>query len=541
MQRTGSIRWRLALALVATSVAPLLFAILVAKSMVQQTADRFYLPEIGMRLDQSLSLYQELADTVKQSLRNAADAIAANERLRHAVENNDTAAVRRELLAALRQYPTVAELTVQGSDDEIMARVDRGLAVDEAKEKRLDVVRHLSANGTEGPQLSLVFAVGRTRFDEQESMANFLQAYRRIEQRRLQDELAYLKAFAVLMGLTALIALGLGLALSGNVTRRLSQLATATRRVALGDLNAQVVDRSKDEIGALARAFNRMVREVESSRARIEYLQRIGAWQEMARRLAHEIKNPLTPIQLAVQEIQQRCPRSDPAFSKLVDTTREIVEDEVGTLRRLVTEFSNFARLPQAQLQLADLCDFLRLQQRKFESADDDDGLLDPGAAPSALVRQLKLQLELPPGAAMAHFDAQMLGRTLVNLIQNAAQAIAAHHPTDGKIVIRLSRDEDYWTIDVDDNGPGIPNILRSSVFDPYVTTKATGTGLGLAIAKKIVVEHGGTILALTNDWGGARLRLTIPVAGTAAAEMALKATVYESSSAGNSSLESSA
>jgi nitrogen fixation/metabolism regulation signal transduction histidine kinase len=529
MQRPGSIRWRLALALVATSVVPLLFAILVAKSMVRQTADRFYLPEIGMRLDQSLGLYQELADALKLSMRNAADAVAARQKLRRAVEAGDRDSMRRELALAIAQYPALVELTIHDADDEILAHVDRGVPVDDSKEKRLDVNRELTEKGDLGSSLALVFAVNRARFDEQESMGNFLQAYRRIEQRRSQDELAYLKAFAVLMGLTAIIALGLGLILAGKVIRRLGQLAAATRQVALGDLNARVIDRSQDEIGALARAFNRMVSEVETSRARIEYLQRIGAWQEMARRLAHEIKNPLTPIQLAVQEIQQRCPLDDPAFRKLVDTTREIVEDEVGTLRRLVSEFSNFARLPQAQLELSDLCEFLKAQQRRLQSVDDEELASETRSRVAAVSPQAKIDLELPKGPALAHLDTQMLGRALVNLVRNALQAMAAHNESNARVLIHLSRDDDYWLIDVDDNGPGIPESLRASIFDPYVTTKESGTGLGLAIAKKIVIEHGGTIAASTNAWGGARLRMTIPVAGTAAATTAVKATLYDS------------
>jgi nitrogen fixation/metabolism regulation signal transduction histidine kinase len=506
---------------------PLLFAIFVAKSMVRQTADRFYLPEIGIRLDQSLGLYQELADAVKLSMRNAADAVAARQRLRRAVEVGDREVMRNELTTALGQYPALAELTVRNTDDEVLVHVDRGLPVDESREKRLDVTRELSDKGDLGPSLALVFAVNRARFDEQENTGNFLQAYRRIEQRRSQDELAYLKAFAVLMGLTALIALGLGLTLAGNVIRRLRQLAVATRQVALGDLNARVLDKSHDEIGALARAFNRMVSEVETSRARIEYLQRIGAWQEMARRLAHEIKNPLTPIQLAVQEIQQRCPADDPAFRKLVDTTREIVEDEVGTLRRLVSEFSNFARLPQAQLEPSDLGEFLKSQQRRLLTLDDEDTTAE-GVARASSPPAAGIELELPEGQALAHLDMQMLGRALVNLVRNAFQALAAHSGQSPRVLIRLTRDEEYWLIDVDDNGPGIPEAMRSTIFDPYVTTKSSGTGLGLAIAKKIIIEHGGAITASTNPWGGARLRMSLPVAGTAAAASALKATLND-------------
>jgi len=233
-----------------------------------------------------------------------------------------------------------------------------------------------------------------------------------------------------------------------------------------------------------------------------------------------------------VQEVQQRCPDTDPAYRKLVDTTREIVEDEVGTLRRLVTEFSSFARLPQAQLEQSDLRDFLQSLQRRFEAYDEEDGALDTVAARLSPVGNLKVTLELPDKPALSHLDAQMLGRALLNLVRNAMQATLAKGQGEGRVVIRLTQDDDYWVIDVDDNGPGIPPSIRDSVFDPYVTTKTDGTGLGLAITKKIVVEHGGTISAETSPMGGARLEVRLPVAGTAAAAMALEAASEVSSPA---------
>jgi signal transduction histidine kinase len=139
-------------------------------------------------------------------------------------------------------------------------------------------------------------------------------------------------------------------------------------------------------------------------------------------------------------------------------------------------------------------------------------------------VGNLKVTLELPERPALAHLDNQMLGRALLNLVRNAMQATLTSGQSDARVLIRLTRDDDYWVIDVDDNGPGIPPSMRDSVFDPYVTTKSDGTGLGLAITKKIVVEHGGTIAAESSSLGGARLEVRLPVAGTAAAAIALEA-----------------
>jgi nitrogen fixation/metabolism regulation signal transduction histidine kinase len=261
-----------------------------------------------------------------------------------------------------------------------------------------------------------------------------------------------------------------------------------------------------DEISALARAFNRMLAEVEQSRARIEYLQRISAWQEMARRLAHEIKNPLTPIQLAVQEIHRRYEGGRPEYKKLLDTTLEVVEDEVGTLRRLVGEFSDFARLPHAELERADMALYLReLADRPLFA--DEERRTDPEAG---LGEAIDIAFEIPEGSAFVEFDRQMLRRVLINLVRNAMQAIGRAGGS-GKVVVRLGTDGGDIVLDVEDSGPGIPEDLREAVFDPYVTTRTDGTGLGLAIVKKIVVEHGGSISASRSELGGAKLRVRFP------------------------------
>jgi nitrogen fixation/metabolism regulation signal transduction histidine kinase len=358
---------------------------------------------------------------------------------------------------------------------------------------------------TAGAELVAVFAADKARFDELAEASQFVESYRRIESRRVADERGYVLAFAALLGVTILLAVGVGSFAAGDVARRVVELAAATQRVAAGDLSVRVPEARDDELGTLAREFNRMLTEVETSRARIEYLQRISAWQEMARRLAHEIKNPLTPIQLAVQDIHRRYEGKNPEFQKLLDTTLEVVEDEVGTLRRLVGEFSDFARLPQAELEPADMSEFLReLSERPLlgdeERRHDGDG---PELAPS-------IRFEVPAEPVLAKIDRQMLRRVVINLVQNSVQALA-QTKRSGHVLVRLVRQGPHLVLDVEDDGPGIPPELRAAVFDPYVTTRTDGTGLGLAIVKKIVVEHHGTISAEPSPEGGARLRVRLP------------------------------
>jgi nitrogen fixation/metabolism regulation signal transduction histidine kinase len=357
-----------------------------------------------------------------------------------------------------------------------------------------------------GPELLAVFGADKARFDELTEASEFVENYRRIERRREADERGYVKMFAVLLGITILAAVGVGSLLARTVSRRVVGLERATRKVATGDLSVRVPEAGNDEISALARAFNRMLAEVEQSRSRIEYLQRISAWQEMARRLAHEIKNPLTPIQLAVQDIHRRYDGGEGEYRKLLDTTLEVVEDEVGTLRRLVGEFSDFARLPHAELERADLAAYLReLSDRPLFA--DEERRTDPEAG---LAEAIAIDFEVPEGEAFVQIDRQMFKRVLVNLVRNAMQAIAATRRS-GRVVVRLGKEGGDVLLDVEDSGPGIPDNLREAIFDPYVTTRTDGTGLGLAIVKKIVVEHQGTISASQSELGGAKLRLKLP------------------------------
>jgi nitrogen fixation/metabolism regulation signal transduction histidine kinase len=536
MARRFGIRRRLTLAILLTALIPVLVAIWLAEATVRQTSARFFVPEVGARLDRSLGLYQELARAVKGEMKSEAALLASDEALRRAVASRDESAIARELSRLIRRRPSLVSLEVRDGE-RVLGSAGRGRPLDPKTENRFEVVRALAA-GTSGavhaanetapgadeqleapsltdddtiagPELVAVFAAQRARFDELGEASQFVESYRRIEKRREADERSYVLAFSALLGITILAAVGVGSLVARDVARRVVKLEQATQKVAAGDLTVRVPEIRDDELGRLARAFNRMLGEVADSRARIEYLQRISAWQEMARRLAHEIKNPLTPIQLAAQEIHRRYDGKNPEYQSLLDTTLEVVEDEVGTLRRLVTEFSDFARLPRAELERADLAEFLReLAERPLLA--DEERRSDPALAtpePTAI------EFDLPAGEAPAEIDRQMLRRVVINLVRNAAQALAGKQGT-GRVLVRLGREDGFWNLDVEDDGPGIPSELRDAVFDPYVTTKTEGTGLGLAIVKKIVVEHGGTIAASESDLGGARLRVRLPAVG---------------------------
>ena len=331
--------------------------------------------------------------------------------------------------------------------------------------------------GTEAasPTLVAVFAFDRRYERELERAGAIHSAYAQLEKERGRIYAGYYEAFAVLLVITVVATVVLGFFLARGITKRIRRLANAIHQVTVGNLEIRVPVTGSDELTELARVFNRMLSEMQQSRARIEYLQRIGAWQEMAQRLAHEIKNPLTPIQLAVQECHRKYTGDDPHFRALLDTTLEIVEEEVGTLRRLVGNFSSFARLPHADLREASLRDFMRecADQLAHLSAE----LPEEGAEDVIAAQDVDVRWELPDEPMPVVIDRQMLRRVLVNLVRNAVEAIREARPAlhdgvaQGHVIVRAERAGDGFDLLVEDDGPGVPRSrarahLRSVLHD---------------------------------------------------------------------------
>lgn len=522
----GKTERRLATVILVTTMVPLAAALYLATSMFRQASAIWFNPEIGEQLDRGVDVYKDYVKAVKDDLKHQTVAIAANPVLREAAKKRNIETLESEVDTAFPHFPDLAALAIEGANGQVLSRRDRGRPVDAATERSLEVRRAL-ADDPDAPMLVATFAVSRKRMDELESAGVVVARYHQLEASRADLYQGYLRVFALLLGITAAMTIILGAALARGLTKRINRLGAAINVVAQGDLSVRVPVTGSDELTDLARTFNRMIAEMAQSRARIEFLQRVGAWQDMAQRLAHEIKNPLTPIQLAVQECHTKYGGDDPRYRQLLDTTLEIVEEEVGTLRRLVGNFSNFARLPHAELVEASLSDFLRDCEAHLGHLEDPT--LGEGSADNEPItaQNVEIRWELPDDPIEVAVDRQMLRRVLVNLVRNSVQAIrdANKHksspgsdpelPNDGvlgHVVVSAQREGDGARIVVEDDGPGIADSVRGRIFDPYFTTKADGTGLGLAIVKKVVVEHGGEIEATASRrLGGARFVLRLP------------------------------
>lgn len=335
---------------------------------------------------------------------------------------------------------------------------------------------------------------------------NLAESYGAITRARGAITRGLLLTFSVVVAGVLLGAAALALIIARSITRKVAILSEAARQAATGDLSVRVSEHWYDELGELARAFNRMLGEIAEGRDRIVYLEKISGWQEVARRLAHEIKNPLTPMVLAVQELAEKAPAQPESYARLARTAREIVEEEASTLRTLVQEFSDFARLPDVHADRTELNAFVR---------DWAEGAKD-------VVVVADLSLDLPAASTTVGLDRLLFRRVLTNLVHNAveAQGIPMRgavqpgppHAVRPRVAVRVAVVDGAAVLSVDDAGPGVAPQERLRIFEPYITTKQHGTGLGLAIVKKIVLQHGGQITVTQAALGGASFQLRLPL-----------------------------
>jgi two-component system, NtrC family, nitrogen regulation sensor histidine kinase NtrY len=397
------------------------------------------------------------------------------------------------LAKVINDEPLLRAIALLRPDGSVIAEAERPLPGPGWRGK---VVDH--PLGDRGANLRLTFMVSATVNDDLEQLQDAIDAAKTFAQIRTALPDSYRTAFLVLLGAAGMAAVAFGIWASSFVTRRITALVSTARKVSDGQLDARVELRGADELAELGSAFNTMLDDLDQTRAQLQYLQRMGVWQDIARRLAHEIKNPLTPIQLAVQQCVSSYKGDDPRFAKLLVDTGEIVEEEIEGLRRLVDTFRTLGALPKvekAPIELAEVIEELKL---------------DPAVAARALLR--------PPNQPVTvRADKLLLKRVLANLIENAIHA-GEEAGNAGDVVIGWAADpvRDVVTITVDDHGRGVGEANRETIFEPYVTTKVTGTGLGLAIARKIAIEHGGDLVLAPDraPTGGARFVVSLPLRG---------------------------
>ena len=273
------------------------------------------------------------------------------------------------------------------------------------------------------------------------------------------------------------------------ITKPLQRLQSATVRLSKGDLSTEVQESRFSPLNDLIQSFNTMTKELNSSRKRLIQAEKESVWRDMARVLAHEIKNPLTPIRLSIERLERKYYSSSKDFDQVFGNVKKTIHEEVNNLQTLASEFSQFARLPVAR-------------PVNYSIHDQLQEIIKP--------YQDKAKITLSINAESNHIsaDVDQMKQVFTNLIQNSIQSLES----DNRLIeIETSSNTHYIQVMIKDHGQGIDPKDLDKIFEPYFSKREKGTGLGLAIVKRIIEQHDGTITAASEPGAGATFTLTFP------------------------------
>jgi two-component system nitrogen regulation sensor histidine kinase NtrY len=477
-RRIGAFEWKIILALLVTAAAPLIFTLLMIGRLVEESMAIGINRQVLTALRDEVDLYKEAIESRMRIVRLQGQAMVRDPAFQKEVGARQETLVRERLQELLSNNPWITQVRVLIETDTPLAAVHSSTVSAEktwkSKVDRWPIIQ--------GYFLELTFGISGEFLEKSDKLRELVQTVETLSTNFQPLKIGYYRNFLYIYIWILVAAVLFGGWLSRRVTKRINALARATRQAGAGNLAVRVPSNSRDEIGLLAQSFNSMLDEIQRSRDRIVYLEKVSSWQEIARRLAHEIKNPLTPIQLVIQELHRSYHGGDQIFTKKLKDAVEIVEEEVGALRGMVETFSEFAKMPAAAPTPGELnsfvADFLKYNPHLAERVE-----FKPYYQP--------VRVEL---------DRILMNRVLINLVSNALEA------SDEQDHVRIEIGDDergFGTLSVIDYGRGLSPEARERIFQPYFTTKATGTGLGLAIVKKIILQHGGEISVVDGEQRG--------------------------------------
>jgi len=283
---------------------------------------------------------------------------------------------------------------------------------------------------------------------------------------------------------------------AARVTRPVEQLAHAAQEVAAGNWNVRVDVLGDDELGQLADSFNRMTTELLGQKERLMQAERVATWRELARRLAHELKNPLFPLQLTVENLVRARQQTPEQFEEVFRESSRTLLAEIANLKGIIGRFSEFSKMPQPQLQRVQANEVIRGAVQLFQAQ-----LETPGRA------KISCDLQLDPHLGVISADAELLHRAISNLVLNAMDAMAQ----GGTLTLRTRDDGGQVVIEVADTGAGLTPEECERIFTPYYTSKEHGTGLGLAIVQSVVSDHKGRIHVQSSPGRGTTFVIELP------------------------------
>jgi nitrogen fixation/metabolism regulation signal transduction histidine kinase len=316
----------------------------------------------------------------------------------------------------------------------------------------------------------------------------------RREMVQLQRQLRAIALIVMAIGIvTSVLASGW---IAARITRPVEALATAAREVGSGRWDTRIEVASHDEFGELAETFNTMTRELVQQREKLVQTERVAAWRELARRLAHELKNPLFPLQITVENLVRARELSPAEFEEVFTESTGTMLAELRNLKAIIGRFSDFSKMPKPQFQRVDVNELaqnvVKLHKPQVKSA----------------ARPIELVLDADATTGTIDGDPELLHRVLANLVLNAMDAM----PEGGRIIVRTRATDEHAVIEVSDTGVGLTTEESERLFTPYYTTKQHGTGLGLAIAQAVIADHHGTITVESAPGRGTTFHIELPM-----------------------------
>ena len=515
----GTLRRRLLALFFLVALVPSVGLTLVVTHFLSKSLAALRNPETERALGQSLEVIRQGIERLGEDAQHHATVLASDPGLSAQLASNSIAALERGLRDEARErgldYICLYRLG-EGTDAKLFgARFGPRITIPEPERESLRAALNeggLVTGGDVPRQVSGVAAFGANYLiltgyqldpevsSEIEALQKNLTMYRRLGVYAWLSQRS-LWIFAGIWSVTlALLSFFLAALVSRGIARPIVDLESAMGKISGGDLSHRVVPAGTREVRFLGNAFNRMAEEVQSNRRALLRAERLAAWREVARAVAHEIRNPLTPIQFALQRLRDEARRPEPPRTDVIEESVDAILREVQSLQEFATAFSAVAQLPEPKPAP---CDLIVLAE--------DVARLYQGSSPV----QFRVEAERPVPVAWA--DTGQIQRVLVNLIKNALESMDGK----GSITLRVRRDaEDGATgdavgvvLEVEDSGPGMDPATLERAAHPGFTTKSTGSGLGLTLVQRIVEQHGGRFALESSPGVGTRAAIHLPAA----------------------------
>ncbi len=504
-QRRATFKGRLVAAFLGLSMIPTLLLFVVAGGFLTNSIENWFSVQVEQSLDRSLEVaqqyYQETQNDLTTQARHLAVLIAERNLLSAPPSVWET--FRREKMEeyGIRQMHLVSSLSPDAERKrypplrpEFLARALRATGPVSTIQSTFegDWVRAAVRVGAEtGNTLLVIDTLIPAGFvAKMEQIKRASESYAQLSAFKNPIKWSYLLSFFIIALLILFSAVWFGIYLARSITVPIQRLAEGTQKIARGDLDVRIDVHPTDEFGMLVDAFNRMAADLKQSQDALVRAQKLATWQEMARQIAHEIKNPLTPIQLATERLRKKYAEGAPDFDRVFDEATRTVIAEVHGLKTLVDAFSQFARMPAPQPMPQAIAPIIREAVALYETGG------------------VHFLTRFDPTTPLLNLDRDQIKRLFVNLFENAIDAMNGQ----GSLSVVTAHRDRTVSVEVSDEGAGVAPDDLEKLFLPYFSRKKTGTGLGLAIVQRIVLDHHARIRVAPRAPKGTTFTLEFPV-----------------------------